>query len=137
MKRTLVLIIITLLAVSVGFAKKKQRQDVTIYAYGLSTSFNDTTAYITDIVVIEHAYFLPKTTFLGGRHEYSLQLKEFFSNKDMPNQTCAFFFSEKRDKLEKEYAKLQKRLIEKEKKNIVPVKSDDFTFRAIKYETTE
>lgn len=136
MKRTLVLIFITVLAVSVGFAKKN-RQDVTIYAYGLSTCFNDTTAFMTDIVVIEHAYFLPKSEFLGGRHEYSMQLKEFFSNIDMPNQTCAFFFSEKRDKIEKEYAKLRKRLVEKDKMNIVPIKSDEFSFTPVKYEATE
>lgn len=122
------------LAIFAGFAKKKSHKEVAIYAFGLSTCFNDSTAYLTDIIEINPAYIVTKTNFLVSRNEYSMQLKNYFIQQNMPNQTCAFFFANKRAKIEKNYIKLRKRLTEKEKKNLVQISTNEFSFTPIPFE---
>ena len=48
--------------------------------------------------------------FLDGRNMYSHQLKSYLENgANLPNRTCAVFFSEKKSKLEKTYAKMKQK----------------------------
>lgn len=128
LKKILFIIMLLAMAVSVN-AKKKEAKDFTIYAYGVATSFNDTIAYMTDVIQIDGAYFDAGTKFIGGRHEYSVQLKEYMASQGKPDRMCAFFYSLKREKAEKAYVKLRKRLQTKGHNEVRQLTKSDFTFK--------
>ena len=56
-----------LIAMSVSASNKK----ATIYAFGFSASFNDSTIYFTDIQQIDNATIESKNNFLQNRTEYA------------------------------------------------------------------
>ena len=65
-----------------GFAATKQTK---IYIFGVATSFNDSTLYITEIQEISGAYIDSKTKFLVERDNYSYQLRDYL--KGLGEQT--------------------------------------------------
>lgn len=78
-----------------------------VYIFGVGAAFGDSIVYFTDVQTLEGTNLLEKG-FLVGRNIYSYQLKGYLENNlRLPNRTCAIYFSEKKNKIEKTYAKLK------------------------------
>lgn len=110
----------------------KPAETQTVYIFGVAASFGDTIMHFTEIQEIQGAGLVRKG-FLEGRSLYSYQLKSYLENsKNLPNRTCTVFFSEKKSKLEKQYAKLKQRY--QASKNLACHTLDAKTFSFEKYE---
>lgn len=73
MKIRTLLALALLLMPSLMFALQKQER---LYVYGVATSFNDSTVYITEIQQLDSAWVDTKTGFLYSRNNYSFQLRD-------------------------------------------------------------
>lgn len=81
----------------------------TVYAFGVAASFNDSIVYCTEIQVLDSVK-LDKSGFLPKRDLYAYQLKNYLEyNLEKPNYTCMIYFSENKNKLEKEASKVKGR----------------------------
>lgn len=91
-----------------------------VYIYGIATSFNDSTVYLTDIQELDSAWLSNKNLFLVSRENYSYQLRDFVQGQGWePHPTCTVGFSTSLKKAEKEWAKLHDRYVigNRKKKN--------------------
>lgn len=107
---TSLLVCVLLMCAGKLYAKGDKPADTqTVYIFGVATAFGDSVMHFTDIQEIQ-GVGLVKNGFLEGRSLYSYQLKTYLENSvGLPNRTCTVFFSEKKGKLEKKYAKLKQR----------------------------
>lgn len=100
-----------------------------VYAFGVATSFSDTVAYCTAIQVLDSVR-LDKNHFLPERELYSYQLKNYLEyDLGKQNFTCMIYFSENRNKLEKEQSKVLSRLKKSSTQEIIPLNPDMFKFK--------
>ena len=81
----------------------------TLYAYGFSASFNDSTVYFTEIQEIDSAWVNKRNGFLYSRENYSYQLKNYLQEKGVENPTCIISFAATRKEAEKKYVALRKK----------------------------
>lgn len=81
----------------------------TLYAYGFSASFNDSTVYFTEIQQIDSAWVNQRNGFLYSRDSYSYQLKNYLQNLGVENPTCIISFAKTRKEAEKKYMALRKK----------------------------
>lgn len=92
-----------------------------VYIYGIATSFNDSTVYLTDIQELDSAWLSNKGLFLVSRENYSYQLRDFVQGQGWEaHPTCTVGFSTSLKKAEKDWAKLHDKYvvgIRKKKKN--------------------
>lgn len=78
-----------------------------MYMFGMAASFNDSIVHFTDIMEVDSAWINSKNNFLLGRESYSYQLRTHLSDQlQMPHRTCIVIYSQKREKLEKQYQKM-------------------------------
>ena len=97
----------------------KGKEEKAVYMFGASFSFSDSVVYFTEIMPVEGAKLDTKTKFLLHRQYYAYELKDYMNfQENMPGRTSVIYFSEKRSKLEKQEAKMKKRLVEKEGKTV-------------------
>lgn len=128
------LIFITIFVAIPLIAKDKQKASnkevcTSVYAYGIATSFNDSIVYMTDVMKVDSVYFdIPKSNAIGGRKQYSRQFKDYLDNKGMTNRTCTFFYQPTKEKAEKSYIKLRKKLIQKYKFSTELISKEEFKF---------
>lgn len=101
-----------------------------IYVFGCSSEFGDSTIYFTDVQMIDSLTVTKKYKFLPYRSDFSQQLKDKLEGTSygLKNQTTCVFFSEKKNKLQKQYAKLKRRYLTKHKMNVVTLDADKFNF---------
>lgn len=125
---------VVLLAVclcNTAYAKEdeKKAEKQTVYMFAIGAAFGDTIVCFSDIQAVEGENLVNKG-FLTGRSMYSYQFKNYLENvENLPHRTCAVFFSEKKAKLEKKYAKLKARY-ESDRKNATrTVDSTKFQFK--------
>ena len=71
-----------------------------VYLFGMAASFNDSTAYLTDVQEID-AWINDKGKFLYSRENYSYQLRDFLQSQGFANATCITCFALSRKKAEK------------------------------------
>lgn len=147
MKKILILLILALvwLPMMAGPKGKKTSTDEyggkvpgKVFIFGCSSEFGDSIIYMTDIQEIDSTALTAKTKFLPYRSDYSQQLKDKLESKafGLKRQTSSVFFSDKKAKLQKVYAKLKKRYVEKMKMKVVPVTTSEFKFiHALDYST--
>lgn len=115
-------------------AKKKNTQATrletkTIYMYGLSPSFNDTIVYMTDVQVVDGAYFVSKH-ILGGFTSYVDQLNSYFKEKGDARRINTVYFKKTRKKAEKAYTKLRRKYnVPGTELKIIP--TGEFTFKTV------
>lgn len=104
----------------------------TLYVYGFSASFNDSTVYLTEIQQLDSAWVNKRTGFLYSRENYSYQLKTYLLNQGVVNPTCIISFAKTRKEIEKKYESLKKRYMKNAGSFIVKTLSpQDFKFEAI------
>lgn len=104
-------------------------KDKEVYAFGVAASFTDSIVYYTPIQVLDSVQ-LTKNDFLPRREMYSYQMKNYLEyNLKKENYTCMIYFSENKNKLEKEASKLMNKY--KKQGNLVlqPIKQEDFSFK--------
>ena len=118
MKRTLLIFFLAVFA-AVSAVQAKGKEEKTVYLQGASFSFSDSVVYFTEIMPVEGAKLDAKTKFLLHRQYYAYELKDYMNfQENMPGRTSVIYFSEKRSKLEKQAAKIKKRLVEKDGKTV-------------------
>lgn len=110
-----------------------QEKQATIYMFGFSASFNDSTVYFTDIQKIEDAWVTSKRNFLMERDEYSNQLRNFLKEKGQNTPTCVTVYAFSIKDIAKKYAKLQERYTKKLKGNYAlrTLSRDEFTYKFV------
>ena len=88
-----------------GFIMKDK--DKPVYVYGIAASFADTVVYCTSIQLMDSVK-LDKNGFLPEREVYAAQLKNYLEySLQKPNYTCMIYFSENKNKLEKDFEKMK------------------------------
>lgn len=97
MKIRTLLALALLLMPSLMFALQKQEQ---LYVYGVATSFNDSTVYITEIQQLDSAWVDTKTGFLYSRNNYSFQLRDHLKANGFATPTCVTYFAKTRKEIE-------------------------------------
>ena len=95
---------------------------------GVAASFSDSIVYFTDIQTVD-SVVLDNHGFLPGRARLSSQLKTYLEDKEsLPNRVCLVYFSENRDKLEKQIKKIKEKYIKSKKSYIRELSSESFKF---------
>lgn len=118
MKKTFIIFVLAFFA-AVSAVQAKGKEEKAVYMFGASFSFSDSVVYFTEIMPVEGAKLDTKTKFLLHRQYYAYELKDYMNfQENMPGRTSVIYFSEKRSKLEKQEAKIKKRLVEKEGKTV-------------------
>lgn len=125
--RIAILAVTTLLTTMIFAANKRTR----LYVYGFATSFNDSTAYLTEIHELDSAWVDKKTGFLYSRDNYSYQLRDYLKNNGVNFPTCITTYAKDKKKIEKKYAKLKKLYTEKKKYELKYILLSDFKYRHI------
>ncbi len=110
-----------------------QKQDTPIYAFGYCTCIGDSVAYVSAIQVLPGAVLNKKTDFLENINLYSNEMERSMRSRYGKHFTAAVFFSDKKEKIEKKYVKLRKRIINNKKKGLrlVEMPATDFQFTQI------
>lgn len=86
---------------------KSKRQN--IFVFGVSTSFEDSTVYLTDIQEIPNVLMDSKTNFIYDIRNYSYQLNTYMEGIGEKDRVCVMEYALKRKDIEKKYLKLKKR----------------------------
>lgn len=122
-KSAFVFMVATMLVSLTANAKDTMKR---IYIYGCATSFNDSTVYLTDIEVVDSAWFTgKKKMFLVSRENYSYQLRDYLEQQGEKNQTCMVTFGTNLKTVKKKWNKLNDRFTKvKVKKNKQGKKED-------------
>lgn len=121
----------------IGNVNAKSVKVPKIYAFGISTSFNDSTVFITNIQEIENAWINSKNKFLLDRNEYAYQLKNYFNSKNMLNRTCSIIFALNKKNIDKKFKNIKKKYLGNKDYLLNVVKPSDFTFTTITPDESE
>ena len=99
-----------------------------VYIAGVAASFSDSIVYFTDIQTVD-SVVLDNHGFLTGRARLSSQLKTYLEDKEsLPNRVCLVYFSENREKLEKQIKKIKEKYMKSKKSYIRELSSESFKF---------
>lgn len=134
MKIRTLLALALLLMPSLMFALQKQER---LYVYGVATSFNDSTVYITEIQQLDSAWVDAKTGFLYSRNNYSFQLRDHLKANGFANPTCVTYFAKTRKEIEKKYVAIKKRYTTRGHYNVKYVTKNDFTYSCLTPDDSE
>ncbi len=118
-------LLFVLLLVSSAFKSKSNDK---VYIAGVAASFSDSIVYFTEVQVVD-SVVLDKNGFLPGRSQYSAQLKSYIEDHEsLPNRVPIIYFSDKKEKLDKQMKKIKDKYIKGKKSYIRELKSDVFKF---------
>ena len=136
MKKTLLLLLILGVALTASAREKKQKgpKPLPVFLYAVSTSFNDSITYITDIQKVDSGY-MERRHILGGMREYVGQMDAYYKAKGQ-RRLNTVFFKTNRKKAEKGFIKLKKKLV-KNGANLKVLPQGEFTFKSEKRPTAE
>lgn len=111
-------------------SEKKSDKTETVYIFGVGSSFNDSTVYVSSICELSDITLEKKTKFLPYRAEFSLQLKQYLEgNLGNLHQTCTVFFSTNQKKLLKRYNKVKQHYLDSENKKLQILGKSEFNFK--------
>lgn len=122
------------LAMLLSISESKATEKLTkIYVYGFSSSFNDSTIFLTDLMELDSVWINTKTKFLYGRDIYSQQLKDYIQGKGVSTPTCVVSYADTRNEAEKKYIKLRDKYTNKKEGNytIKYIGNKEFQFKAV------
>lgn len=123
---------LVLLAASLALAASAQKNTnaAGLHVFGVGTSFNDSTVYISAPQFLPEATLQAKTGFMVNRAKYAFQMKTYLEANYFANETCAVFFGKTHKKIEKKYLKVRRRLL-KRGVRIVELPENEFSFQYI------
>ena len=111
-----------------AFADDKPQR---VYLFGLATNFHDSTVYITDVQCLDSLAINPDGS-LPNHVGYTLQLKVYLEGTlDEKYQTCAVIYSDKKKRLTRRLANVQRRVQYKKEKNPVLIDKESFQFKKL------
>ena len=136
MKKTLLLLLVLGVALTASAREKQQKgpKPLPVFLYAVSTSFNDSITYITDIQKVDTGY-MERKHILGGMREYVGQMDAYYKAKGQ-RRLNTVFFKTNRKKAEKGFIKLKKKLV-KNGANLKVLPQGEFTFKSEKRPTVE
>ena len=136
MKKTLLLLLVLGVALTASAREKHQKgpKPLPVFLYAVSTSFNDSITYITDIQKVDSGY-MERRHILGGMREYVGQMDAYYKAKGQ-RRLNTVFFKTNRKKAEKGFIKLKKKLV-KNGANLKVLPQGEFTFKSEKRPTVE
>lgn len=111
---------------TVGSAQAKGKKTRQVYAFAFGTCLNDSVVYLSAIETLPDAELDRKTQFLNNRSTYSNRLKFYLDGKYNRTHTCAVFFGEKKDALEKTYVQLRRNYNKDKHAVLVEIPLTDF-----------
>lgn len=109
----------------------KNKANKSMYVFGVVTSFNDSTAYITSIQMIDSVATVGKTGILANKQEYSYQLKDYMTRLGNSHSTCVTINAATKKQIEKLNAKMRERFIKKDKFIIKDIPESDFKYERV------
>ena len=116
-------------------AEAKNKMVPKVYAFGISTSFNDSTVYITGIQDLDSAWVDSKTGFLLNREDYSYQMNNYFDALGQKHRTCVIISELKKKDLVSKFERIKKKYMGKENYNVKYLADKDFHFTVIQPDT--
>lgn len=87
-----------------------QGKDKGVYIFGVSTSFGDSIAYITEVQYLKDVQMEERGDKLPAVQMYSYQLKDYMSQQGQPGRISAIYYATTEKKARKQEAKLRKHL---------------------------
>lgn len=133
---TLLCAVCALSILNIDEAQAKKRPVPSIYMFGFSASFSDSTIYFTDIQVVDSVWIDDKTKFLEHRNLYSQQLRDYLAASMQPNRVCVVMYALTKKEAEKQYLKMKR--IYTNKKGASPydiryLSENDFRFTRVQH----
>ncbi len=122
------------MVLAAGELSAKGKAVPSIYIFGFSASFTDSTIYMTNVQKVDSAWIDNKSKFLLGRENYSYQLRNYLSDKlHLKNRTCLVMYARSRKEAEKKYLKLKKLYVEESPGmyDVRYIDEGDFKFQTI------
>lgn len=110
---------------------QKTKKSSPVFAFGYSTSFNDSVVYLTTVQELPDASLEKGTNFLIDRPRYSSQLRSHLESRYWGHETAVVFFSEKKKKMDKKYQKVLKEQRKKKGIRIVEIPASEFQFQTL------
>lgn len=121
--------LIAAMAVMLFSAFTMKDKEKSVYVFGVGASFKDSIVYFTEVQAVD-SVVLDRSGFLPRRESYAYQLKNYLEyERNHPDYTCAIYFSENKNKLEKEASKVRKQYEKANTFVIEKVASSDFSFK--------
>ena len=111
----------------------KGNGDDSVYAFGFSQNFNDSTFFLSHIQELPGATLSKREKFLEHRNEYGIQLKEYLESTYEGHETCAIFFSKKKKSLEKKYIKVRRHLLRQKHNKLIEISPKEFQFQRLTF----
>lgn len=101
-----------------------------VYVYGSSFEFGDSVVYFSEIIEVDSLTVTKKNKFLPYRSDFSQQFKDKLEGPScgLKNQTTSVFYSDKKEKLEKTLSKMKKKVLVKQKRQVVTITKENFKF---------
>ena len=99
--------------------------------FGVATSFNDSTAYVTAIQQLDSVTTVGKTGILANKQEYSYQLREFMGGKGIQHATCVTVNAKSRKEAEKSLSSMKQRLAGKNKLIVKQIPAEEFAYQRV------
>ena len=128
MKYLRILLAVTLVFTLCSAFSMKKEKEKQVYAFGVAASFNDTIVYYTEIQMLD-SVVLDRRGFLPQRELYSYQLKNYLEYElAKPDYTCMIYFSENKNKLQKEASKVKGKYVKGNLK-LQSIAPSDFSFK--------
>ena len=121
--------LMAVMAVMLFSAFTMKGKEKPVYMFGVGASFKDSVVYFTEVQVVDRVQ-LDHDGFLPHRESYAYQMKNYLEyERNHTDYTCAIYFSENKNKLEKEASKVKKQY-EKAKTFVIEgLSQSDFSFK--------
>lgn len=133
---TLLCAVCALSLLNIGDAQAKKRPVPSVYMFGFSASFSDSTIYFTDIQVVDSVWIDDKTKFLEHRNLYSQQLRDYLAASMQPNRVCVVMYALTKKEAEKQYLKMKRIYINKKGASPYDIRylsENDFRFTRVQH----
>lgn len=121
---------IALIAIMLPYVMFAAHKKTPLFMFGIATSFNDSTVYITEIQQTE-GWLEEKTGFLYSRDNYSYQLRDNLKAAGVDYPTCVTVFAKKRKDIEKKYVAMKKNFITKRGYSAKFLSASDFSYTVL------
>lgn len=124
--------VLTVFMASVAIANAgKGKAKKTVYVFGVATSFNDSTAYVTAVQKLDSVELAGKTGLLAHKNEYSYQLKDYMARQGQSHSTCVTVNASSLKQLEKLNAKMKLKFAKKDKFIVKDIPESEFRYERV------
>ncbi len=130
LKYLTIILAVFMTSISVANAEKGKGKK-TVYVFGVATSFNDSTAYVTAVQKLDSVELASKTGLLAHKNEYSYQLKDYMARQGQSHSTCVTVNASSLKQLEKINAKMRLKFAKKDKLIVKDIPESEFHYERV------